>query len=409
MNETQTGHVITPIRDGVPSTWAARLWASPGRLYLSYILALAVIPAILFVLIAQHEQTFFLKGKNNGLFEDPIFLSYFPMMACLVIATHQVVRHATRTLNSLLSVVEFRTDTGDDSCPSVSRLEVKEFDAMLRWCEYVICQLSFHTPSNGVALPDSYRHRSRRLHAIWWISILGGILFTAMSTWSHLNAEARYGFQIWSSGEHLLGFGARLVYEILINIVVFPMVVYRLGASVYLMYHSLALVDSRNGLRFLRFPPDEASGLALYGSHSLRNSLAVLSFSLPIVTYFIWYPLTPALIIATVVFNIALPAVFFIPLLGARRSIIRVKQKELERLGQTYEEAYSKYKRDFGKISLKEQYTATELQVQMELIFSSIAQLPLWPVRRRTNRQLISILAGLAALVVSKIATLFVG
>ena len=86
-----------------------------------------------------------------------------------------------------------------------------------------------------------------------------------------------------------------------------------------------------------------------------------------------------------------------------------MKQRELERLGQAYEGAYSKYKRDFGKISLEEQFRSTELQVQMELIFASITQLPLWPVRRRTHRQLLSILAGLTVLVVSKIATLFVG
>ena len=123
---------------------------------------------------------------------------------------------------------------------------------------------------------------------------------------------------------------------------------------------------------------------------------------LPIVMYVLYYPPTGLLLVGGVAFVIALPVLFFWPLLGARRSMQRMKQVELDLLGNHFSEAYERFKEklaadEFSETLLQE----AEILEQADNIFSTISAQPAWPFSKSLLAKFISIVGAVIAFLAS--------
>ncbi len=137
-----------------------------------------------------------------------------------------------------------------------------------------------------------------------------------------------------------------------------------------------------------------------FGNQSMRNVVVVLPLLIPIFAYIIFYPVTPLLAIGLIAFIIGLPVLFLWPLLGARRSMMRMKEAELQMLGTHFESSYFQHKnamKDHPDNLELQALTAGALQ-QSEQIFQEMCNLPTWPFSKTLIAKFGSILAILSGI-----------
>lgn len=328
---------------------------------------------------------------NNGILEDPIFLGYFPAAALTVIAGKGLVSGFHRIIETTSSrlVMLKGEDGGDSQLTEEDRAQLTLFQqllisSLLPWNKSP--QMQFLTPENVAKI--------RWVRRIPWIISIFGFLFLVMGTLQHWNSVDTYGFDIWASQNYLLGFMARLLYEAILYLIFFPMMFYWLFCSIYLKHQTLIQLEQKRGFRFIRFSHDEAGGMGEFGSQSLRNVVVMLPLLLPIIAYIIFYPVTPILIIGLSGFLIGLPILFLWPLLGARRSMIRMKELEIQTLATHFERSYFQHKRAVQESpeDLELHGLTGEALQRSEQIYQEMSNLPTWPFSRTLLTKFASII-----------------
>ena len=142
-----------------------------------------------------------------------------------------------------------------------------------------------------------------------------------------------------------------------------------------------------------------------FGNQSMRNVFIILPLLIPIIAYIIFYPVTPLLAIGLITFILGLPVLFLWPLLGARRSMMRMKEVELQMLGSHFERSYFEHKN-----AVKNHPDDLELQTltggalqQSEQIFQEMCDLPTWPFSKTLIAKFGSILAMLSGFFVFQV------
>jgi len=332
---------------------------------------------------------------NNGILEDPIFLGYFPTVALTLIAIRPLVSGFNRiseTTSSRLVILkgeeEGDSELTEDDLRQLTIFQKSLIESLLPWKS--ISQKHLLTDENVSSI--------RSIRRIPWAISIFGFLFLILGSIQHWKAVDTYGFDIWASDNYLLGFISRLLYEAVLYVVFFPMIFYCVSCSIYLKHQTLTRLEQKKGFRFIRFSHDEAGGMGEFGNQSLRNVVIMLPLLMPIIAYIIFYPVTPLLIIGLIVFIIGLPVLFLWPLLGARRSMIRMKELELQMLATHFEKSYFQHKKAVMHHSddLELQAATGGALQQSEQIFQEMSSLPTWPFSKTLIAKFGSIIAMLS-------------
>jgi len=176
------------------------------------------------------------------------------------------------------------------------------------------------------------------------------------------------------------------------------MIFYWVSCSIYLKHQTLTRLEQKKGFRFIRFSHDEAGGMGEFGNQSLRNVVIMLPLLMPIIAYIIFYPVTPLLVIGLIIFIIGLPVLFLWPLLGARRSMIQMKELELQMLATHFERSYFQHKKAVihNPDDLELQAATGGALQQSEQIFQEMSNLPTWPFSKTLIAKFGSILGMLS-------------
>ena len=138
-----------------------------------------------------------------------------------------------------------------------------------------------------------------------------------------------------------------------------------------------------------------------FGNQSLRNVVIMLPLLMPIIAYILFYPVTPLLIMGLIIFIIGLPVLFLWPLLGARRSMIRMKELELQMLATHFERSYFQHKHAIihNPDDLELQALTGGALQQSEQIFQEMSTLPTWPFSKTLIAKFGSIIAMLSGFI----------
>ncbi|MEA3189640.1 MAG: hypothetical protein QOD77_222 [Thermoplasmata archaeon] len=371
-------------------TWkVARDWSRGWRFHVGLPVLVAVIPFLAFVAVGRQEGTLWLPNvdgvHNNGLFEDPIFLAYFPVAWLLLYSARHIVRSARDLRKALPFVV--RHD-------GRSTLTEARFKEMGDYYDVLLARMALQkVPPQGKA-PDSCKGLSLAVRVLVPLTFAVAGLFLALSTYQHWNAQQAYGFDIWASSHHLLGFCLRLAFET----VLYPfmaIVVSQLLVAICIMQHALRTLRSHDAIRYVRFAHDRAGGFAEFGEHSLMHVVAMLPFLLLILAYVVFYPSTGILWVGLVVYLVGLPLIFFLPLAGARRAMGQARRNELEMVGGAVGKHYDQLKASLGKDDLAAVEREAGLVSEGEKVFQAVADQSCWPFSTSLLARFGSITAGL--------------
>jgi hypothetical protein len=414
---------VTPIREieaGKGQNWLGRLWTRPWGFRLLMFLVWIVIPLSAFGTIGVVQGTLFLDGEGHGVLEATAFLTYFPASFLYVVATHYAFSNVRKTLNSLTKIARLEDDTSyieDDKHAErfESRLTKNDLNQLFGFYEFVIAKYTFRKPPNtlgelhnrgGDSDGDEFDEDLKTTWKRWFlypqaVLILCGFVFFVVAAEHHWNAVETYGFALWSSKQYVAGFAARTVFDFLLYVVMGPFVASRLLAAILLMHHSLTRMEQKNGIRFLRFAIDEAGGFGAFGRQSLKNTLILLPSVIPIAASIVFLPTNELTVLGVVGFILSLPIAFFWPLLGARRSMKRMKALELELISDSLLEQYEAYKEKLEQTDTEDadKYNVLtehgEAVERSQTIFNGIKNQPAWPFSKTLIGQFASLMTAL--------------
>lgn len=411
---------LEPIRQIPPTGPLSWLWNRPKLFAPAAILGWAVLPFLVFLVIGVVQGTLVLSGDGHGVLESTAFLTYFPTGGLLIVLVYYATRNLRGTLNSVANLARFEEDTTfleDERYRS--SLTKDDLDELFRFYEYVLANLSFRGSAADVSLPgadsdgngaddgsgDDPNEDYARTYLLWFripyaLFTVGAFAFFLLAAEHHWNAVETYGFRLWSSQEFLVGFAARTVYDFMLYVLMGPFVAVRLLACIYLLHHVMTRLQRENGIRFLRFAIDEAGGFGKFGTQSLKNVFVLLPFTIPIAVSIVFLPVNELTLGGIVVFLLCLPLVFFWPLLGARRSMKRMKQMELEIVGDSLLNNYEGYRRQLVNADTETEYEVLtdqgEAIERAETIFNGIKNQPAWPFSKTLIGQFLSLMTILS-------------
>ena len=335
---------------------------------------------------------------NNGIFEDPIFLGYFFAALFSILAAQSLLSGISHVRSSLPRMVQKSTDENQ----GLSQDDVEALVLLYSAVEH--SSLPWKKGHLASQMPPKHQAIHNRLRLLPLALSLGGLAFLCLGTHQHWYAQQTYGFDIWASSNHPLGFYSRLIYEALLYTLFFPLIFYWLFLSIFIMHHMITTLEEHNAVRFIRFSFDEAGGMGEFGNQSLRNVIVLLPLLLPIIAYILYYPVTQLLIIGLILFTVSLPLIFFWPLLGARRALIRLKGLEIDLLTENFERSYELLKEVLSKEPehLERVKETSEALLAAEQVFREMNELPTWPFSRTLLAKFASVmtilLSGLAIL-----------
>jgi hypothetical protein len=399
---------IDAISDLEPVNWRSRLWDRPKLFVITALVVFSLGPFTIFLAIGVASGTLFLPGDGHGVLEATAFLTYFPTSFLMVVAVYRAVNSLDETLNSLTKIARYEDETEHLAPEYRSAMDKDRLEELFQFYEYVIAELTYRSSHEELELPETYKRTNDVIFRIPRILFLaGGLVFLLLATEHHWNAVETYGFRLWSSQEFPIGFVARFVYDVMLYVVMGPFIALRLMLCIYLMHHAMTRLQRWNGIRFLRFSIDEAGGFGEFGKQSLRNVLVLLPLVIPIVVSILFLPSNELTLVGVGVFLCSIPIVFFWPLLGARRSMIRMKHLEMELLADAFLENYESYKEYLERTDTGDSSNTEELIQKgealdvSESVFNGIKNQPAWPFSRTLIGRFISLMAALGGILLS--------
>lgn len=440
---------IQGIRELEATGRLSRLWKRPKTFVLAVFLAWTLVPLLAFAGIGLAQGTLFIED-GHGVLEATTFLTYFPTSFLLIVAVTHALRTLRPTLNSLAGLARLDEDTEYLQEEQFrSRLSVAEMNQLFDFYEFVIAKMTFRGGAEGVALPGTAEwtparaasgdaavgsgevsadggaevetdgggpgqnvelledfERTWRRYFVYPLGlfVFGGLAFFVIAKYQHWYALETYDTELWSSQQHLVGYFARMGYDFMLYVIMGPYVASALLASIALMHHALTRMERKNGIRFLRFSIDEAGGFGQFGQQSLRNTFVLLPLIIPMAVSIVFLPVNALTLVGIAVFLGSIPLVFFWPLLGARRSMKRMKQMELEIISSSLIEQYEECKRHLeltntGNIDNANALVENgEVIERAEVMYDGIKKQPAWPFSRSLLTQFASIMTAAAGL-----------
>ena len=158
----------------------------------------------------------------------------------------------------------------------------------------------------------------------------------------------------------------------------------------------------------MRFSMDEAGGLGAFGIQSFSNMLVLAPISLIVAGILVQTsqdgaPITVSSILGIVVYCLLLVVIFLYPLLGAIRSMSKLKKMELAKVSAFYVMAYEKFINEMNnEQDMQQIQTYSETMIAAEEVFAGILRQPTVPYSSRLAGALAAVLGpifgGLGAL-----------
>lgn len=413
-SESQHGEKEFTIIKQPPSSRLGELWDQPLRFTLTVLAIFSILPFILFIIIGFTQDSLWLHGAANGIFEDPIFLSYFLVISLAVISIRYALERQYKTINSLYEngVLRFEQDTShltENYSEYKSTLTEDEFREMVDFYQFILARFTFRENVDVSTCPKKHRMKYKYLLRMGIILSVGGIIALSVGTFYHWFAVDTYGFDIWASSNYLVGFVSRFVYELILYVFVIPFVLTQLLLSLLLVYHPLKRLDETNGISFYRFAPDEAGGLQQFGIQSFTNVFALMPFVISIIMYAIYYPTTNLLLAGLGLYTLAVPTIFIGQIWRAHRSMLEMHEVELNIIGEALTENYQLYKDrlieadSMDEINDDKLVTHGEALEKADVVYQGIQKQPTWPFGRTQIGKLLSVITFLIGIIVSLI------
>lgn len=400
------------VRKRQPTSMIGQLWDRPWLMGAVTLVALSLLPAALIFGFGYLEGALWLPGDANGVLEDPNVLSYFPVAFLVVMGVRHAVERQYRTINSLWTrrVLRFSSDTSyiEDEFPEyASSLTPADVQKLISFYDFLLAKATFRGASPDISCPDEYRPVYRNFRRVFFGIVLVGSLVLVTITYYHWFAIEMYGIDFWASANYPVGFFLRFVYEAVLFLVVFPIVLIQAIVSLFLVYHPLKRVGESNGIQFQRFALDDASGFSEFGIQSFTNVLALIPFAAPIVIVTLFIPTTIFHIIGLVLVTVAVPLLFVAQLWSAHRALSKMQEMELAFVGEAFTENYHLYKRRLVEANTMEELadealvTHGEALEKADVVFNGIRKQSTWPFDKTQLGQLASVVTFLIGIVVS--------
>lgn len=400
------------VRKRTPTSKIGQLWDRPWLMGIVTLLALSVLPAVLIFGFGVAQGILWLPGDANGVLEDPNVLSYFPMVFLVVIGVRHAVERQYQTINSLWNrrVLRFESDTSylESQYPEyASSLTLTHVQELISFYDFLLAKATFRGSNPEISCPDGYRSVYKNFRRVFFGIVLIGALVLITITYYHWFAIEMYGIDFWASSSYPVGFLIRFVYEAVLFLVVFPVVLIQALVSLFLVYHPLKRVGESNGIQFQRFALDDASGFSQFGIQSLTNVLALIPFAGPILMVTLFIPTTIFHIIGLVLVIGAVPLLFLAQLWSAHRALSRMQEMELAFVGEAFTQNYHLYKRRLVEADTMEELgdealvTHGEALEKADVVFNGIKKQSTWPFDRAQLGQLASVVTFLVGVVIS--------
>lgn len=400
------------VKKRTPTSKIGQLWDRPWLMSTVTLLALSVLPAVLILGFGVARGTLWLPGDANGVLEDPNVLSYFPMVFLVVIGVRYAVERQYQTINSLWNrrLLRFASDTSylEGKFPEyASRLTPADVQELISFYDFLLAKATFRGSNPEISCPDRYRSVYRNFRRLFFGIVLIGAVVLVTITYYHWFAIEMYGIDFWASASYPVGFFLRFVYEAVLFLVVFPVVLTQALVSMFLVYHPLKRVGESNGIQFQRFELDDASGFSQFGIQSFTNVLVLIPFAGPILMVTLFIPTTAFHIIGLVLVIVAVPLLFLAQLWSAHRALSKMQEMELAFVGEAFTENYHLYKRRLVETDTMEEFadealvTHGEALEKSDIVFNGIKKQSTWPFDRTQLGQLASVVAFLVGIVVS--------
>jgi len=128
--------------------------------------------------------------------------------------------------------------------------------------------------------------------------------------------------------------------------------------------------------------PDESGGLRVLGSYALNSAGLVMFVGILLSLQYLsaqWgnAPLGPEFLVEVLIYLIAGPAVFFIPLMESHRQMLSARNKLLAEIAEEFETLYQEIK---NRLAKNEELADVLVQLEaVEDLYNVVAKAPSWP------------------------------
>ena len=221
----------------------------------------------------------------------------------------------------------------------------------------------------------------------------GGFAFWVYSSFAHYTYLGyKQGSNIWSFGDdHPLSFGARTVWELLIFVFLYPILIYKVVALIYAMNSFFREIPSE-GFRVRVVAPDGAAGLGQMGRLALNLEFMFVPFIVVAVIYavadqgttpifFITFPLLMGLLVVA----------FFFPLSSAHKTMRDAKDRAMETLEKEFNLHYDFLIYNVQELgaSLSDLEAAKSIEniKEVKYLYEETEKMPVWPFDFTTLRR----------------------
>jgi len=337
---------------------------------------------------------------QRGFMEDYTIHSLFISVILMAPLSLWSMQRLPITIESLSNIVRLDKDTED------STLTKQELDELINTYSLLYCNATGRE-IDGLNYPKNPELQLilRKMKIIKYSSILLAVIV-------YINVVYMRTFtpEVVSGTWETVGLGlfARSIADLLVMLIFMPIILYTVSLGVLLTNHSLTKLESRNGIRFMRFSMDEAGGLGAFGIQSFSNMLVLAPISLIVAGILVQTsqdgaPITVSAILGIVVYCLLLVVIFLYPLLGAIRSMSKLKKMELAKVSAFYVMAYEKFINEMNnEQDMHQIQTYSETMIAAEEVFAGILRQPTVPYSSRLAGALAAVLGpifgGLGAL-----------
>lgn len=221
---------------------------------------------------------------------------------------------------------------------------------------------------------------------------LGFMVWVGLATKSNWFALESYGFDTWTSSEHMLGFVAVTIYNGLVSALLTWFVTFKFITIMHVMRSICVSLTEKGVIRVRPMSPDGAGGLGPFGAYSLQLVLVLLLPLMQIGARIVTGTVQPAMVFAISLYIPLLIFTFFYPLSGAHRAMRTAKRETLETLSRQFNGVYDDFMIDMKTHKPKTLRADFDLADKVDKLYVKAQQMPVWPFNLATLGRLSGIL-----------------
>lgn len=349
-----------------------------------------LIPMILYVIAANVDGSFTLEGDAMGLTSDFTLFVALPVFAAVFSAAVIVLPRFPEVLLSLQWVIAWKEKKGT-SADDGKRMAVDEFNDILRRKQEALLGKS----------------KSKYLRAVL---VVIGLALWALATNTHwFSAETfAYGVDSWSSKNYMTSFAVRTIYEFVLYVFAAPYVLFKLVTILHIMRSTCVELTIAEVLRIRPLNPDKAGGMGAFGRYSIRLMSITSVPAILVVVYVFVLSVTTVFMVVTTLYITLLVFVFFYPLSGAHRAMLKAKQETLAMLSDQFNESYDHFMGAMKSTTIATSWADFDEVDKLDKLYVRAQAMPVWPFDLATFTRFATIIGTVTLTVWLKWALSFI-